>query len=220
MLAQEGIQAFRRVARSDLDLLARGCGATLVSDVKRATEQDLGAFISSKNETWGSVAHWIVETEEGGATLIACGSTETVLGEVERSFADALGVACRMLEDKRLLAGGGATHARIANAVRKASESEPGRARLAMEAFARAMETVPATLADNSGKDPLDAVLEMRAVAREESPTPQGVRVDGEVGELSGVWHPRAIIEEGLESSVETAMSMLRIDQVISARGD
>ena len=124
------------------------------------------------------------------------------------------------LEEGQLLAGGGATHARIANAVRKASESESGRARLAMDAFARAMETVPATLADNSGKDSLDAVLEMRTAAREDSPIPQGVRSNGEVGEISGVWHPRAVIEDGLESSVETAMSMLRIDQVISARGD
>jgi chaperonin GroEL (HSP60 family) len=46
------------------------------------------------------------------------------------------------------------------------------------------------------------------------------VLVDGEVGEVNGVWHPRAVIEEGLESAVVTAMSMLRIDQVISARGD
>jgi|TARA_B110000014_G_scaffold114685_1_gene78835 chaperonin GroEL (HSP60 family) len=88
-----------------------------------------------------------------------------------------------------------------------------------MDAFARAQETIMATLADNAGKDSLDAVLEMRAAAREDGPA-IGIKADGEVGEVPGVWHPRAVIEEGLESSVETAMSMLRIDQVISARGD
>ena len=82
------------------------------------------------------------------------------------------------------------------------------------------METIPATLAENSGKDSLDAVLEMRAAARNEEAGIHGVLVDGEVGEVNGVWHPRAVIEEGLESAVVTAMSMLRIDQVISARGD
>ena len=143
-----------------------------------------------------------------------------VATEVIRGLHDALRATSIALEEGQLLAGGGATHARIANAVRKASESEPGRSRLAMDAFARAMETIPATLAENSGKDPLDTVLKMRAVAREDSSNPQGVRADGEVGEVSGVWHPRAVIEDGLESSVETAMSMLRIDQVISARGD
>ncbi len=66
---------------------------------------------------------------------------------------------------------------------------------------------------------PLDAVLEMRAAAREDGRA-IGIKADGEVGEVPGVWHPRSVIEEGLESSVETAMSMLRIDQVISARGD
>jgi chaperonin GroEL (HSP60 family) len=88
-----------------------------------------------------------------------------------------------------------------------------------MDAFARALETITATLADNAGKDSLDAVLEMRAAAREDG-LAIGIKADGEVGEVPGVWHPRAVIEEGLESSVETAMSMLRIDQVISARGD
>ena len=70
-LADVGIQAYRRVARSDLDLLARGTGATLNNDVKGLTNGDLGVFISSRNERWNGVMHWIVETEEGGATFIA-----------------------------------------------------------------------------------------------------------------------------------------------------
>ena len=87
-----------------------------------------------------------------------------------------------------------------------------------MDAYARALETIPATLVENSGGDSLDRILELRAAANEDDFT--GITPEGNVGPATGVWHPRAVVEEGLESATETAMSMLRIDQVISARGD
>ena len=87
-----------------------------------------------------------------------------------------------------------------------------------MDAYARALETIPATLVENSGGDVLDRILELRAARDNDGFV--GITPDGEVGSSEGVWHPRPVIEEGLESATETAMSMLRIDQVISARGD
>ena len=225
LLAKAGIQAFRRVARSDLDLLARGCGATLVSEVKRSTKTDLGAFISSKNETWGSVAHWIVETEEGGATLIACGSTETVLGEVERSFADALGVACRMLEDPRLLAGGGATHVALARRLRRFAESIPGREQLGAEAFADALEVIPRVLAENAGLDPIDTLLQLVAaqVNGEEDSHYLGLdllnRRPANMVE-QGILEPYLIARQSIAGATEAAISILRIDDVLWAKQD
>ena len=157
---EAGIQAYRRVARSDLDLLARGTNATLNNDVKGLTESDLGVFISSTNERWNGVMHWIVETEEGGATFIAKGSTNETVGEVERCFADALGVACQLLEEPSLLAGGGATQIALARHLRRFAESFAGREQLAIEAFADALEIIPRTLAQNAGLDPLDSLLQ------------------------------------------------------------
>jgi chaperonin GroEL (HSP60 family) len=87
-----------------------------------------------------------------------------------------------------------------------------------MEAFARAMETIPATLVENAGGEALDRVLELRASSLSESPV--GISQDGKIWDVDGVWHPRSVIENSLESATETAMGMLRIDQVISARGD
>ena len=64
-LAEAGIQAFRRVARADLDLLARGCGARLNLDVKALTGDDVGVFIESRNERVNGKDRWTVDTEEG-----------------------------------------------------------------------------------------------------------------------------------------------------------
>ena len=104
--------------------------------------------------------HWIVETEEGGATFIAKGSTNETVGEVERCFADALGVACQLLEEPLLLAGGGATQIALARHLRRFAERFAGREQLAIEAFADALEIIPRTLAQNAGLDPLDSLLQ------------------------------------------------------------
>ena len=88
-----------------------------------------------------------------------------------------------------------------------------------MEAFARALETIPATLVENSGGESLDRILELRTSSRENK-TSMGINIDGFVAPTEDVWHPRLVIEASLESATETAMSMLRIDQVISSRGD
>ena len=106
----------------------------------------------------------------------------------------------------------------IAHHVRTEMESEPGRERIAMESFARAMETIPAVLAENSGQNPLDKVLKLRSEAR--NGNCMGIDRDGKITSLEGVWHPKSVISGSLETATETAISMLRIDQVVSARGD
>ncbi|MBT3452471.1 MAG: thermosome subunit [Euryarchaeota archaeon] len=226
MLTDAGIKAFRRVARSDLDLLARGCGATLVHDVKRASIADLGAFISSKNETWAGTVHWIVETEEGGATFIARGSTEAVLGEVERSFADALGVACQLVEDARLVAGGGATQVALARRLRRYAESIPGREQLGVEAFADALEVIPRVLAENAGLDPIDTLLNLVA-AQSNAPSSSSDHIGLDVIHrkpenmlTQGVIEPLLIIDQGITGATEAAISVLRIDDVLWAKQD
>ncbi|MCH1541305.1 MAG: hypothetical protein L7S56_07765 [Candidatus Poseidonia sp.] len=225
-LSDAGIQTYRRVARSDLDLLARGTGATLSLNIRGLHSSDLGAFISSKNERWNGVMHWIVETEEGGATFIAQGSTNEVVGEVERCFADALGVACQLLEEPLLLPGGGATQIALARHLRRHAETIPGREQLAVEAFADALEVIPRVLAENAGLDPLDTLLQV--VAKQSNH-------DGELAHCigldvvarrpanmveQGVLEPLRITRQALAGATEAALSVLRIDDVLWAKQD
>jgi chaperonin GroEL (HSP60 family) len=225
-LTDAGIQAYRRVSRSDLDLLARGTNATLNNDVKGLTASDLGVFIQSRNERWNGVMHWIVETEEGGATFIAKGSTNETVGEVERCFADALGVACQLLEEPALLPGGGATQIALARHLRRFAEGFASREQLAVEAFADALEIIPRTLAQNAGLDPLDTLLQ--TVARQTTDGgPEahfiGLNVEkkrpGNMVE-DGVVEPLRITRQVLAGATEAALSVLRIDDVLWAKKD
>ena len=225
-LTDAGIQAYRRVARSDLDLLARCTNATLNNDIKGLTASDLGVFISSNNERWNGVMHWIVHTEEGGATFIAKGSTNEAVGEVERCFADALGVACQLLEEPLLLAGGGATQIALARHLRRFAERFAGREQLAIEAFADALEIIPRTLAQNAGLDPLDSLLQ--TVAKQSTDGSDrahriGLNVERKVPSdmvTDGVVEPLRITRQVLAGATEAALSVLRIDDVLWAKQD
>ena len=88
-----------------------------------------------------------------------------------------------------------------------------------MEAFSRAMETIPGALVENSGNDSLDSILELRAATRNQKQF-FGIDENGKVSVIDRVWHPRTIIAESLHLACETTIGMLRIDQVISSRGD
>ena len=170
--------------------------------------------------------HWIVETEEGGATFIAKGSTSETVEEVERCFADALGVACQLLEEPKLLAGGGATQVALARHLRRYAEGFPGREQLAIDAFADALEIIPRVLAQNAGLDPLDTLLQVVA-AQSNSGHKHGHRVGLDVVEKEprdmveqGVVEPLRITRQALAGATEAALSVLRIDDVLWAKQD
>ena len=103
--------------------------------------------------------------------------------------------------------------------VRIAAEQRSDRAKLAMNAFARALDIVPATLVENAGGDSLDAILALRASSQKEQI--YGIGIDGNVATVpADVLHPTDTILNGIIGATEAACSLLRIDQVISARGD
>ena len=223
-LSDEDILAVGELDESEVRNAAEAVGANIVDSILAIESADLGACGSLvwEREATDQVED-IIRIEKCAnprvVTIEVGGSGETGTEEIIRGLHDALRATSLAIASGELLPGGGSIHARMAHAVRRASEAEPGRARLAMDAFARALETIPSTLVENSGGDPLDRVLELRAAAREDDGF-VGITADGAVGAADGVWHPRAVIEDGLEAATETAMSMLRIDQVISARGD
>ena len=220
-LADAGITAYRRVESPDLDLLARATGATMIHRPESANAQALGTFASSHEELWHETTHWIMEgSAESGATLVVCGTTEEVMAETERCFDDALGVACQLLEEPYLLPGGGATHIALARRIRRYAESIPGREQFEAEGFADALEVIPRTLAENSGIDPIDALLQL--VAKQ---TTHGDWIGLDASSKSpedmdekAIREPLRITRQVIRGATDSAISLLRIDDVLWAR--
>ena len=78
---------------------------------------------------------------------------------------------------------------------------------------------IPWMLAANSGVNPLDALLELRSAVRENIES-AGVSSDGSIASMSDVLEPAESILHGIMAATETTNTLLRCDQVISARGD
>jgi chaperonin GroEL (HSP60 family) len=123
------------------------------------------------------------------------------------------------METGEILLGGGSLHIAASLAVKDAAEEHGGRERLAMEAFARALESIPSTLISNSGNDQLDRLLELRAQHRQGN-TDFGVTQPGLCGQVSEAWASAETLAHAFEAACETACGLLRVDQVISSRGD
>ena len=160
--------------------------------------------------------------DSSGATLIARGSTDDVLGEVERCFNDGLGVACQLQEEPILLPGAGATQAAIARRLRRHAETVPGREQMAIEAWADAIESIPRALASNAGYDGTDSLLKLTA-SQNSSGDYMGLGLEnGEpINSIEeGILEPIRITKQAISGATETAISILRIDDVLWAQMD
>lgn len=222
-LIDTGIQAFRRVPASDLDLLALATGARVVLRADQAVAADVGHAIESRSHLIGDLHHWTVRGEGVAATFIARGSSDHVVEETSRCFDDAVGVAAQVRLDRRVLVGGGAAHVAMARHLRRRAEATPGREQLAMEAYADALESIPRALAENAGLDPIDALLDVTAAQAEGGADAHRIGLDlsdGTPKDLGaiGVLEPLSVVRPTIHGATEAACAVLRIDDVLWAR--
>jgi chaperonin GroEL (HSP60 family) len=155
----------------------------------------------------------------GLATVDVGGGDGVASEEIIRGLYDALCSVTSAMETGEILLGGGSLHIAASLAIKDAAEQHGGRERLAMEAFARALEAIPSVLISNSGNDQLDCLLELRAQHRQGNIS-YGVAQTGLCEPIEQAWASAETLAHGLQAACETACGLLRVDQVISARGD
>ena len=220
-LTEQGIQAFRRVSRNDLNMLAKTCNASIVNSIMGISAKNIGEFVSSKNITIDGKDFWIVEGDGNAATIVAKASTVDVVGEVERCFDDSLGVSTQLIEDGKVVCGGGAAYVALAKRLRRFAETIPGREQLAIEAYADAIEVIVRVLAENAGIDPISALLDVVAEQTNANSDNIGLNLtNGKPGNMIqfGVLEPQGIIKQAIIGATEVAISILRIDDVLWAK--
>ena len=225
LLSDNGVQCFRRVPKEDLELISDTCNANLVLSVENASESDLGEFNSSECTMPGGINQWIITGPGKAATFIVRGSTETNISEYERCFDDALGVASAMIKDGKILAGGGASQTYLARKLRRAAMKFPKREQLAVEAYADALEIIPRVLSENAGLDPIDTLFKLVASQVEHEPESQDMNIGLEVHSKNcvnmldaGYVEPIGVVLQSINSATESAVSVLRIDDVLWAK--
>jgi len=220
-LAREGILTARRLKKSDLEALAKATGAKVVTSVDDLTAEDAGYAENVEEKKIGDDKLLFVEgcKNPKAVSILVRGGTERIVDEADRSLHDALCVIRDVVEDPKIVAGGGAPEIEVARKLRRHAESLAGRERLAVAAFAEALEVIPVTLAENAGMDPIDALSELQA-AHEKGDLWTGVNgFEGEVSDMVGldVYEPTQVKAQAIKSATEASTLLLKIDDIIAA---
>ncbi|RLE88586.1 MAG: thermosome subunit [Thermoprotei archaeon] len=220
-LAKMGILAVRRVKKSDMEKLARATGARIVTKVEDLTEKDLGFAKLVEERKVGDEKMVFVEgcKNPRAVSILIRGGMEKVVDEAERSLIDALSVVADVIEEPYIVPGGGAPEAEVAKALREYAPKAGGRRQLAIEAFAKAVESIPRALAENAGLDPIDIIAELRS-AHDRGEKYTGIDVfEGKVVNMldKDVLEPLIVKLHALKTATEAATMILRIDDIIAA---
>ena len=220
-LARKGILAVQRAKKSDMEKLGKATGGKVVTNLEGLTESDLGYAELVEERKIGDDKMTFIEgcKNPHSVAILIRGGTERFVDEAERSVHDALCVVRDVVQEPKILAGGGSPEMEIARALRGYAETLPGREQLAVQSFGEAMEIVPLTLGENAGLDPIDILSELRA-SHEKGEKWAGVDVfAGKIKDMwkLGVYEPLAVKKQIIKSATEAATMLLRIDDVIAA---
>ena len=221
-LAKNGILAVRRAKESDMEKLAKATGGRIITNLDDLTEESLGYASLVEERKIGDDKMVFIQgckNPKSVSILIRAG-LERMVDEAERALHDALCVVRDVVEEPKIVAGGGAIEAELAKHLREYARMIGGREQLAIEAFADSLEVVPKTLAENAGLEPLDIIVSLRAEHEKEDGAYMGVNIfTGKVINTyeAGVIEPIRVKEHAIKSAGEAASMILRIDDVIAA---
>jgi len=222
-LAKYGIMAVRRVKESDMIKLSKATGGRVISNLDDLSENDLGVADLAHQKKVESDKWVFIEgcKHPQSITLLIRGGTQRVIDEVDRSIHDSLMVVKDVIEKPAIVAGGGAPEAFAASLLKDWADNFDGREQLAIKKYAEALETIPLTIAENAGMDPIDTMANLRAKQN------QGQKWTGidaknmKIVDMMGinVVEPIIVKEQIIKSATEAACMILRIDDVIAISG-
>jgi len=219
-LAQEGIGLVTRVPTTDLQAIAHLTNSPVYHMTEDALSDGLGEASIIEKEI-GDIRYVTIEVDDPDVvTLVLQGATRQTVDELERAFDDAIGVTALAFRDQLVLAGGGSAYSYISNEINTSSVLIPsGRNRLAVKAFAESLLSVPITIAENAGHNPLDIAIKIEdELDKHSAPCIE----TGDIIDMAqtGVIEPYRVVKQSIQSATEVAIAVLRIDDIIGRRGD
>ena len=220
-LAKAGIFVIHRVNFRQLKKLAECTNGRIITNLDEMTPDDLGnAGVVEEVMVGNGEMIFISDCpDKKTISIILRGGTEQVVDNLARAMHDALMVVGVVLEDGRVVAGGGSPEIELALRLREYAASLKGREQLAVNKFAEAIEVIPTTLAETSGLDHIDKLVELKS-RHEAGGKYAGLNVfANEIEDMkaAGVVEPLKVKLQAIDSASEAASMILRIDDIIAA---
>jgi thermosome len=221
-LAKSGILSVRRIKESDMYKLSKATGGRLITNLNDLSATDLGQA-NLVEERHIETDKWVFVEEcknPKSVTILVRGGSQRVIDEVERSIHDALMAVKDVIEYPYIITGAGASEAFVSHKLREWSNGLNGREQLSAEKFIEALESIPLTLAENAGMDPIDSKVQLRSKASISNKPKYGVDViNAQIADMSikEIFEPLAVKEQVINAATEASSMILRIDNVIAA---
>jgi T-complex protein 1 subunit gamma len=224
-LMKAGIAAIRRVRKTDNNRIARAVGAKIANRTETLSPEDVGTEcgLFEVQKIGDEYFTYLVKCKNPKAcTVVLRGGSKDVLNEIERNLDDAMGVCRTLINDPRVVPGGGACEMAVSRILTERSRFIEGVEQWPFKAVANALEVIPRTLMENCGAQTIRVLTELRAKHAENGNTSWGV--DGNTGELRDirtidVIEPLAVKAQTLKTAIESATLLLRVDEIVSGIG-
>ncbi|XP_025076648.1 T-complex protein 1 subunit gamma-like [Pomacea canaliculata] len=221
-LVKAGISVLRRVRKTDNNRIARAVGATIANRTDELKEEDIGTGcgLFEVRKIGDDYFTFLIECQNPKAcTILLRGASKDVLNEVERNLQDAMNVARNVMVDPFLLPGGGAAEMALAHALNEKAKSITSIHQWPYRAISRALEVIPRTLIQNCGANTIRTLTALRAKHAQGDKVTWGI--DGNTGNIVdqaefGVWEPMSVKVQVYKTAIETAILLLRIDDIVS----
>ena len=209
-----------RVAAEDIERVAKATGACLLQTCNDITEKSLGTCgLFEERQIGAERFNLFMECPKSKtATIIIRGGAEQFIEEAERSMNDAIMIVRRASKATSIVAGGGAIEMELSKYVRNEGMKISGKEQLIVLGFAKALEIIPKTLAQNSALDAIDIMNKLRQKHNKEDDCKFGVNCfDGGIIDtyINYVWEPTILKENILNSATEAACTIISVDQTI-----
>jgi len=211
-----------RVEGSDLERTRRATGAEVQTTVQGIQPNVLGTCGSFEEKQIGGERYNLFRKCTGtqSSTIIIRGGAQQFVDEAERSIHDAIMIVRRAMRNTKVVGGGGAIEMELSRFLREYARTIAGKQQLVINYYARALECIPITLAQNSGADSTHLLNQLRTKHAQSGPEGRWFGVDcmncSIVDTFANyVWEPVIVKESALSAATEAACLILSIDETV-----
>merc|ERR1712072_45034 len=154
------------------------------------------------------------------STIIIRGGAQQFIDEAERSLHDAIMIVRRAMRNTKVVGGGGAVEMELSRFLREYARTISGKQQLIINYYARALEVIPVTLAQNSGADSTHLLNQLRQKHATAGVEGRWFGVDcincSIVDTFANyIWEPVIVKESALNAATEAACLILSIDETV-----
>jgi len=211
-----------RVETGDLERTRRATGAEVQTTVQGISPSVLGTCGEFVEKQVGAERFNMFTKcpQTKTATIVIRGGAQQFMEETERSLHDALMIVKSASKCTKVVGGGGSIEMELSRYLREYARTITGKQQLVINYFARALEVIPMTLAQNSGGDGTKILNQLRKEHATAGVEGRWIGVDcincTTVDCFANyIWEPSVVKECALSAACEAACLILSIDETV-----